>query len=127
MPKVFEQVRRNLQGDEEGVVPPVTDSSSSEENLQDPSMEETMLEKVTIIASDEDQRIPRLMGYVKQLSDEGYSFRIVVDPEHEETMKAFHWEGEGMDKIVSIVVEEVSEADSTSTDEVLTPKSEEAK
>ena len=111
IPRVSEQVRKNLSSEEE--MSPPKDTSPSE---PDQSIEDDMLEKITVIAYDEDQRIPRLLDYIKQLSDEGYSFRIIVDPEHEETMKAFHWEGEGIDEIISVDTEEISQSEIAETE-----------
>jgi len=119
VPRVSEQVRKSLSS-EEDVSSPSPDQLPDDANSDQP-MDDDMLEKVTIIASDEDQRIPRLMDYVKQLSDEGYSFRIVVDPEHEETMKAFHWEGEGIDEIISVEVEEIPESEYTDISDTSEP------
>jgi len=122
IPKVKEQALRNPddtppdQTVDENLPP---DDSAMDETLQ----EDTMVEKITVVAYDEDQRIARLLDYIKQLSDQGYSFRIVVDPEHEETMKAFHWEGEGIDEILSVDMEEIpiSEVDVSGDEEDMNP------
>lgn len=113
VPKITEQVRRRL-FEPAPDTPPEPPTSPEPPTPPEPSgPPDELLDRVVVIANDEEKRLWRLLTYIKQLSDEGYSFRIVVDPDHEETAKIFHWEGESFDSILSVTSDEITQEELT--------------
>ena len=49
---------------------------------------------VLIDTSNSDQLV-ELLSYIKQLGNAGHSFKIVVDPDSDDTKKEFDWDGVG--------------------------------
>lgn len=52
--------------------------------------------------SDPDNQIEKLLNYISDISSQGHSFQVVVDPEDSEYNKAFWIDGDGACKIIDI-------------------------
>jgi len=67
--------------------------------------------KITIECTDQaaEECLIGLLEYIKQNSDPGHSFDIVVDPDMRENKKSFYMDGDGNSYIKSIKAEKFNE------------------
>lgn len=61
------------------------------------------LKTITITCRDHDNKLFKLIEYIKKSGNVGHSFSIIVDPEGDGTKK-FYWDGDGSDRINDIEV-----------------------
>lgn len=57
----------------------------------------------TICCRDGDKQLLDLINYIAKNGNGGHSFDIVVDPGDKEREKHFFWDGDGSDRIISVV------------------------
>lgn len=62
--------------------------------------------KITIIASDSENVLEKLLNHIKNIGNVGHSFEIVIDPDNSETKLKVGWDGDGSDYIKKIKVED---------------------
>jgi hypothetical protein len=67
--------------------------------------------RITIDCNDQSNGFQELLEYLKNNSDGGHSFNIVVDPGDPEREKTFGLDGDGADRIYSIEVEKTGGGD----------------
>jgi hypothetical protein len=62
------------------------------------------IDEIVIKTIDKDHRLKRLLYYIQDIGNVGHSFDIIVDPDNSDTKKIFGWDGDGSDRIKSIMV-----------------------
>ena len=63
-------------------------------------------QQYTLLCSDPDETILKLLSEIRKLTIWGHSFDVIVDPKSQDTLTMFV-DGDGCDKIHSIEVQEV--------------------
>lgn len=72
--------------------------------LKTESAKNTNTTKLKLDVSDPDKNIRKLLEYISDLSTQGHSFRVIVDPDDSEFKKSFGIDGDGCDQIYGIQV-----------------------
>lgn len=74
-------------------------------------IEESYMKDVHLTISDSEGQLRELFETIKDYTQMGHSFTVVVDPGDEDYEKSFYIDGDGSDKINDIDIREVDEDD----------------